>query len=63
MRCEELATVINCVAAGPIMTMKLASSQKVMGDFRVGRRQQIFGWAATVVMVASSIAMFALWGR
>ena len=59
------SAVINGVAAGPIMimTMLMATSQKVMGQFTVGRRQWVLGWLATAVMIASSILMFVYWGR
>ena len=59
------SAVINGVAAGPIMilTMRMASDNKVMGNFCVGRRQRILGWLATAVMLAASVAMFIFWGK
>jgi NRAMP (natural resistance-associated macrophage protein)-like metal ion transporter len=56
------SAVINGVAAVPIMiaTMVVASRRSQMGHFTVGRWLKFFGWAATAVMAAASIAMFAL---
>jgi len=57
--------VINGVAAGPIMiiVMIMATSPKVMGDFTIGMRPRILGWAATVVMLAAAVTMFVYWGK
>lgn len=56
--------VINGVVAGPIMItmMLMASNRKVMGQFTLSRRLKVLGWAATVVMLACAVAMFATWG-
>jgi NRAMP (natural resistance-associated macrophage protein)-like metal ion transporter len=58
------SAVINGVVAVPIMfmTMRMATSKKVMGQFRVGGVLKLLGWAATVVMAIASVGMFATWG-
>jgi NRAMP (natural resistance-associated macrophage protein)-like metal ion transporter len=55
------SAVINGVVAAPIMVMimLLASRRKVMGSFRLSPRLKILGWAATSVMAAVTVAMFA----
>ncbi|MEI7986020.1 MAG: divalent metal cation transporter [Armatimonadota bacterium] len=57
--------VLNGVLSGPIMimVMLMATNKKVMGDLTISIRPRILGWAATVVMIAAAIAMFAYWGK
>jgi Mn2+/Fe2+ NRAMP family transporter len=54
------SAVINGVIAVPIMaaTMYVASRKDEMGVFVATLSQRIFGWIATAVMAAASIAMF-----
>ncbi|CAN5257322.1 divalent metal cation transporter [soil metagenome] len=53
------SAVINGVVAGPILvaTLIAASSEKVMGQFKIGLRLQVFGWATAVLMAGSSVMM------
>ncbi|HEX5379173.1 MAG TPA: divalent metal cation transporter, partial [Phenylobacterium sp.] len=53
------SAVINGVAAVPIMVglMLVAQSRDRMGAFRAGRLLRGFGWLATAVMAAASLAM------
>ncbi|BCA60075.1 NRAMP family divalent metal transporter [Sphingomonas sp. HMP6] len=55
------AAVVNGVLAGPLMVvmMLIVRNPRAMGRLTVGRGQLLFGWAATVVMIAAS-ALF-LW--
>ena len=59
------SAVINGVVAVPIMVlmMFLATNQKAMGQFTLNTRQKVLGWAATGVMLAAAIALFATWGK
>ncbi len=59
------SAVLNGVVAGPIMIlmMLLTSNPKVMGQFTLNTRQKVFGWAATAVMLAAAVALFATWGK
>lgn len=59
------SAVINGVVAGPIMIlmMLMASSARVMGRFTLNTRQKVLGWAATLVMLAAAVALFATWGK
>ena len=34
-----------------------------MGTFPLNLRQKVMGWAATAVMSAAAVALFAFWGR
>ena len=54
------SAVINGVIALPIMIvmMLLGSSERVMGQFRIGKRLRWLGWLATVVMLIAVVAMF-----
>jgi NRAMP (natural resistance-associated macrophage protein)-like metal ion transporter len=54
------SAVINGVIAVPIMTvtMLLAASERVMGRAVIGPRLRAFGWAATLAMTATVVAMF-----
>ena len=51
--------VVNGVASAPLMfvIMLLANRPVCMGHFVLPRRLQVLGWAATLVMAASSIAL------
>lgn len=59
------SAVINGVVAAPIMIlmMLIGQNSKIMGRFTLGRRNRFLGWAATIVMTAASVAMFATWGK
>jgi Mn2+/Fe2+ NRAMP family transporter len=59
------SAVINGAVAAPIMVMImiLASRRKVMGDFTLSWRLRILGWAATGVMAAVTLGMFATLGK
>ena len=59
------SAVLNGVVAGPIMVlmMLMASQSKVMGEFTLNARQKALGWAATLVMLAAAVALFATWGK
>jgi len=56
------SAVINGVVAVPILgaMMVLARRHRQMGAYVANRWQWIFGWAATAVMAAAVVAMFAL---
>jgi len=56
------SAVINGVIAVPLMVviMLLAVRKGVMGQFPITLIQRIFGWGATAVMAAASVAMFVL---
>lgn len=51
--------VVNGVASAPLMLviMLLANRRSCMGDFVLPRRLQVLGWAATLVVAASSLAL------
>jgi Mn2+/Fe2+ NRAMP family transporter len=48
--------VVNGVLAGPLMVMMMliVSNPRAMGRVVISRRQKLFGWAATLVMIAAS---------
>jgi Mn2+/Fe2+ NRAMP family transporter len=56
------SAVLNGVIVVPIMTamMIMASRRKLMGDFVAARWQVVLGWAATAVMTAAAVSMFAM---
>lgn len=56
------SAVINGVVAVPIIAamMVVISRHSAMGKFTVSRGLMFFGWAATAVMAAAAVAMFAL---
>ena len=56
------SAVVNGVIVVPIMAamMIMATRRKLMGEFVASRWQVVLGWAATAVMAAAAIAMFAL---
>jgi NRAMP (natural resistance-associated macrophage protein)-like metal ion transporter len=56
------AAVVNGVLAAPLMAvmMLIVRNPKVMGRLAVSRGMAIWGWAATAVMAAASLAFFVL---
>jgi NRAMP (natural resistance-associated macrophage protein)-like metal ion transporter len=56
------SAVVNGVIVVPIMAamMVVASRRKLMGEFVAARWQVVLGWAATAVMTAAAVAMFAM---
>jgi NRAMP (natural resistance-associated macrophage protein)-like metal ion transporter len=56
------AAVVNGVLAAPLMAvmMMIVRNPKVMGRLTVSRAMAIWGWAATGVMAAASLAFFIL---
>ena len=58
------SAVINGVVAVPVMVMMmhLSSHRAAMGQFTISKPLQVVGWAATAVMAAAAIGMFATWG-
>ena len=58
------SAVINGVVAVPVMvmTMRLATSRKIMGKFRVRGLLRVLGWLATATMAIAAIGMFATLG-
>ena len=58
------SAVINGIVAVPVMfmIMRLATSQKTMGRFRISKTLAAFGWLATLVMALAVVGMFATWG-
>ncbi len=58
------SAVINGVVAVPIMvmTMRMATSRKIMGKFHVRGLLRALGWLATATMAIAAIGMFATWG-
>ncbi len=59
IRALFLTAVINGVIAAPVMAiiMLMATSEKIMGRFAVGRGLKFFGWAATAVMAAATAGL------
>ena len=58
------SAVINGVVAVPVMVMMMlmASKKATMGRFVLPVPLRIVGWAATGVMAAAAVGMFATWG-
>lgn len=56
------AAVVNGVLAAPLMAvmMLIVRNPRVMGRLTVSRSMAIWGWAATAVMAAASLAFFIL---
>jgi Mn2+/Fe2+ NRAMP family transporter len=56
------AAVVNGVLAAPLMAvmMLIVRNPRVMGRLTVSRSTAIWGWAATAVMAAASLAFFIL---
>jgi Mn2+/Fe2+ NRAMP family transporter len=54
------SAVLNGVLAPPliVLVVLLTSNSKIMGNRVSSRLLRFFGWAAAVIMTASSIAMF-----
>jgi NRAMP (natural resistance-associated macrophage protein)-like metal ion transporter len=59
-----LVAVINGVTAGPflIVTMRVSSDRKIMGEHVNGRLARWLGWTTTVVMLIAAVALFATGG-
>jgi Mn2+/Fe2+ NRAMP family transporter len=57
------SAVINGVIAIPIMTimMKMAIRPEVMGNFVIGWKLRVLGWAATALMFSTVVVMVAFW--
>ena len=57
------SAVINGVVAVPvmIMTMRMATSRKIMGAFYVRGLLRALGWLATATMAIAAIGMLAMW--
>jgi NRAMP (natural resistance-associated macrophage protein)-like metal ion transporter len=57
------SAVVNGVVAVPVMVvmMMMAMNKRVMGQWTLPRPLQIMGWASTVVMAVTAIALFATW--
>ena len=58
------SAVINGVVAVPVMIMMMlmSTSAKTMGRFVLPVPLRVVGWAATGVMAAAAVGMFATWG-
>lgn len=58
------SAVINGVVAVPVMAlmMHLSSHGPAMGHFRLPLGLRVMGWAATCVMAAAAVGLFATWG-
>ncbi|HYR68176.1 MAG TPA: divalent metal cation transporter, partial [Reyranella sp.] len=56
------SAVVNGVIVVPIMAamMVVASRRNLMGEFVAARWQVVLGWAATAVMTAAAVSMFAM---
>jgi len=56
-----LSAIVNGVISVPIMVvlMMIGQSERLMGRFTISFRHRIFGWAATAVMAAAVVVMFA----
>jgi Mn2+/Fe2+ NRAMP family transporter len=59
------SAVINGIVAVPVMfmTMRMATNDRVMGEFRVRGLLRALGWLSTVAMTAAAIGMFATLGH
>jgi NRAMP (natural resistance-associated macrophage protein)-like metal ion transporter len=59
------SAVINGVVSVPLMvvTMRMASNRKVMGEFTLPPYMRIMGWVATAVMLAASVGLFSSLGH
>jgi Mn2+/Fe2+ NRAMP family transporter len=57
------SAIVNGVVAVPIMVMimHMASRRQVMGEFALKPWLKALGWAATAVMAAAAVGMFATW--
>jgi NRAMP (natural resistance-associated macrophage protein)-like metal ion transporter len=57
------SAVINGVVAVPVMVMimRLATSKKTMGRFRISRTLEVVGWLATLTMLLAVGSMFLTW--
>jgi NRAMP (natural resistance-associated macrophage protein)-like metal ion transporter len=59
------SAVINGVVSVPLMivTMRMASNRKVMGEFILPPYMRVMGWVATAVMLAASVGLFSSLGH
>lgn len=59
IRALVLSAVLNGIIAVPLLIamMRVASTESVMGDFRIGRVLRIFGWLTVVVMAAAALGL------
>ncbi|MDB5449928.1 MAG: Mn2+/Fe2+ transporter, partial [Phenylobacterium sp.] len=59
------SAVINGLVAVPVMGMMMliAGRKEVMGRFTLPRPLKVVGWAATAVMAAAAVGMFATMGK
>ena len=57
------SAVINGVIAIPIMAvmMMMAVKPEIMGIFTIKKKLRVLGWAATALMFATVVTMFAFW--
>jgi Mn2+/Fe2+ NRAMP family transporter len=57
------SAVINGIVAVPIMvmTMRMATNKKIMGEFDVRGLLRLLGWLATGTMAIAAIGMIATW--
>ena len=57
MKALVWAAVVNGVVSVPIMVllMRMAVSQKIMGNFRISTAESLLGWTATAAMTAAGI--------
>jgi Mn2+/Fe2+ NRAMP family transporter len=55
------SAVLNGVTSAPLMVamMMVVSSRRLMGQFTASRLLLLFGWAATAVMAAATVLLFA----
>lgn len=53
------AAVINGIVAVPVMVllMQMATSRRVMGNFRISMRLRALGWAATALMLLAAMGL------
>jgi len=54
--------VVNGVLAAPVMAaiMVIAGNKRIMGELTLPMPMLIMGWAATLIMFAASVGLFAL---
>jgi len=59
MKALVAAAILNGVMAVPILvaTMKVASNEQVMGEFRIGRGLKVWGWVTTILMAAAALTL------
>ncbi len=59
IRALFLSALLNGIIAAPVMAiiMLIATNEKIMGRFAVGRGLKLLGWTATAVMAAATAGM------